>query len=103
MADFDRRFSARWKALGYRHPVTIKEVAGPASRGFLDKVYWTNHLVITPSAELAARLQRKPGEAPPFVPESRLTPRGRLGQLAQRAFVHGATYLSDLKAKLARP
>lgn len=99
-AAFIKRLTDRWIATG-RHavnPVTVHDFPSTPTRGIIDLVHTGDYIVISLEPELAAELQRKPGEyAPRMIRADSL--RGKVNRAVQYGVIIASTYLGDLKAR----
>ena len=103
-AAFIKRLTDRWIATG-RHavnPVTVHDFPSTPTRGIIDLVHTGDYIVISLDPELAAELQRKPGEyAPRMIRADSL--RGRINRAVQYGVITASTYIGDLKARFGAP
>lgn len=99
-AAFIKRLTDRWIATG-RHavnPVTVHDFPSTPTRGIIDLVHTGDYIVLSLDAELAAALQRKPGEyAPRMVRTGSL--RGGVNRAVQYGVIVASTYIGELKAR----
>lgn len=83
-----------------QHPVTVHDNAIPPRRGVIDRIHYTDYLVVSHHPELVEDLQRAKGEPPPFTTSYRFGPLEKLGRFAQYAIVYLTTFQAELAAKL---
>lgn len=99
-AAFIKRLTDRWIATG-RHalnPVTVHDFPSTPTRGIIDLVHTGDYMLISLDDELAARLQRKPGEyAPRMIRVDSL--RGKVNRAVQYGVIVASTYIGELKAR----
>jgi hypothetical protein len=99
-AAFIKRLTGRWIATGRhaRNPVTVHDFPSTPTRGIIDLVHTGDYIVISLDPELAAELQRKPGEyAPRMVRADSL--RGKVNRAVQYGVIVASTYIGELKAR----
>jgi hypothetical protein len=90
----------RWIATGHhaRNPVTVHDFPSTPTRGIIDLVHTGDYILISLDEELAAELQRKPGEyAPRMVRVDSL--RGKVNRAVQYGVIVAPTYIGELKAR----